>query len=158
MKTKKAFLCLVSPFFILGLGCHPGELENDVAKQDVSMAASTKRYITVEIENPKPIAMVEEPLDAVAQAPIVDVGPDPGLGGYLDPGLVSAQPFPPFATGYYDESYKFARSVFAPHPDVHPMRSNYIGSYSMIPSRYGDAGPFLYSFDVDLDNFRGHAR
>lgn len=49
----------------------------------------------------------------------------------------------------------YAQSPFA-DVDVPPWLKQYVGSYGVLPSRFQDKGPFLYSFDIapDADIFR----
>ncbi len=35
---------------------------------------------------------------------------------------------------------------------VDPWLANYVGSYGLLPTRFQDKGPFLYSFDVEPDS------
>lgn len=39
-------------------------------------------------------------------------------------------------------------SYFGLDPSVPPWQANYVSSYGLLPTRFQDKGPFLYSFDV----------
>lgn len=50
-----------------------------------------------------------------------------------------------------DDPFKYARSIFDDTSDIEPWRANYVGSYGVLPTRFQDKGPFLYSFDISPD-------
>lgn len=44
---------------------------------------------------------------------------------------------------------EFAKSIFDPTLRLtNPWQANYVGSYGLLPTRYQDKGPSLYSFEV----------
>lgn len=49
----------------------------------------------------------------------------------------------------------FIRNAFDDNSHVPPWKANYIGSYGLLPTRFQDKGPYLYSFDIydDADIF-----
>jgi hypothetical protein len=66
-------------------------------------------------------------------------------------------PFSIYAHDYFPQvqaakdPWRFNRSVFDDNSDIAPWHANYIGSYGMLPTRFQDKGPFLYSFDISPD-------
>lgn len=47
----------------------------------------------------------------------------------------------------------YYRDTFDEGPTVAPWHANYIGSYGLLPTRFQDKGPELYSFDVSPEAF-----
>jgi len=45
----------------------------------------------------------------------------------------------------------FIRNAFDDNSHVPPWKANYIGSYGLLPTRFQDKGPYLYSFDISED-------
>ncbi len=137
--TKKSALLLSACALFFLCNCHNSdEIATDThAFEDVTEgdaqafdAPSNYRAETV-IEavpevapTPAPVA---EPTLAASMAPVAPelVPPDPLLF-YQDP--------------------------FAGELQVAPWHANYVGSYGLLPTRYQDKGPSLYSFDVSPEN------
>jgi hypothetical protein len=95
-----------------------------------------------------------KPHEPAIESSFIDFAPltDPVVASpvILD-GPIFLEPLPPpWPIAPITAPMAFAASVFD-DPIVDPWQANYVGSYGVLPSRFQDHGPFLYSFDLRKD-------
>lgn len=91
-------------------------------------------------------------IESAPQSIIVDlpkVAPTPTLASVEQAPIETVVDSPLAAKG--NDPFKYARSIFDDTSDIEPWRANYVGSYGVLPTRFQDRGPFLYSFDISPD-------
>lgn len=135
---KKNFFGLLAPLLISSLGCQE---ETEGLTKNID-AQAKERKVSVEIKHEEPVLalepIIEEPLASEA--------------------LVAPIPDPVLTDEELGVDMRYARSIFDDNSDIPPWRANYIGSYGVLPTRYQDEGPFLYSFDVSRDGRDRHKK
>ncbi len=114
------------------------------AKTTESIEKNSPTKITIEVERPETL---EFPVanQAVDIAPLesVEFAPGPGIGQEL-PFAEPVIPISPATT-----PWAFAQSPFFNDGSVPAHFAHLIGKYGLLPSRYGNSPPFLYSLDAD---------
>jgi hypothetical protein len=152
---------LLSLMLILLISCNNSEIE--------SSKLSHQRTLTVDNGPKMPAVMAEidigpiSPAEPPVTSSFVDFEnfTDPIV---IEPPLIITEPIfieplpPPIPIAPITTPWVFAQSPFDAFDDpfVDPVQANYVGSYGVLPTRFQDHGPFLYSFDVreDDDDFR----
>jgi hypothetical protein len=114
---------------------------------------TTPKVISFEItqEIPGAASPIAEVLPVAEMLPIAEILPvaepetlvPPTIVGVDYPGVLTPLTAP----------LEFARSVFDDNIAIDPWLANYVGSYGVLPGRFGRA-PFFYSFSRDADNFQ----
>jgi hypothetical protein len=136
----KKIWCILLLF--TALGCGTADMPKVKNEQQAEKLPIKVKVETIQVE---PEVEVVAPVETIAE--VVDPVLDPAVE--LAAGLE-------IIPGHED----FARSIFDDTSDIPPWRANYVGSYGVLPTRYNDSGPFLYSFDrrVDFDDEHGRKR
>lgn len=151
---SKGLLFLV----VLACGCSgQGELDgknhsNNKKQLEVSYAQSA-HAISFEIEGgpwldqPDILEPIAPEVPVIAQEAFFDEAYD------LDPlgPMGEPLPLPNDAPWMRNDPRYFSMSIFDPNLDIDPWLANYVGSYGVLPTRFQDKGPFLYSFDISPD-------
>jgi hypothetical protein len=135
MKQKEILIIVIGVSFmgLLPIGCQ-GNLEEDLAYTNVdaseyAQADSIGQNIVIDIRREVPTVLPTTPAPQAVIAPVVenDLPIESGVGPMV-----------------------YAQSVFDDNIAIEPWRANYVGSYGVLPTRFGRA-PFVYSFGISSD-------
>jgi hypothetical protein len=136
--TLSSFILLLIP-----MACHHHDkLEHHVTLDEPDVGNYAQEPLAYENALANAIdRAVAMPLDGeILEQPMALEVPNPA---------VSLSPYGP--VGSVTDPYLYARSVFDSDLAVPPWRANYVGSYGVMPGRYQNEGPLLYSLDVRPD-------
>jgi hypothetical protein len=104
-------------------------------------STTTARQEKISTVTKAPTITIQEPSSVVVDTPVVTTDDSEAMDAASR--APAALPAPEFLAGVND---------------VEPWKANYVGSYDVLPTRYGEA-PFFYSFTVSpYDIFPGYYR
>lgn len=136
MGTKKIYWWSLTLFLASSFGCL-----NEVEPSTKRPQIWAQPKVSVEVRREEPVLAAEPVLeDELAVAPVAAA---PVVAPLEIPNMLPIEP------GLYDSGVdmRYARHPFADNSDIPPWRANYVGSYGVLPTRFNDEGPFMYSFE-----------